>query len=83
MDLGATYNFITQAVADWLGPVVAQKSKPPSPIAAVYGKPLRATTFIRQIVCMRDNAGTNQSHAINFVVADIAHDGMILGMAWL
>jgi hypothetical protein len=32
---------------------------------------------------MRDSAGTKRSHTINFVVADVAHYDMILGMAWL
>jgi hypothetical protein len=32
---------------------------------------------------MRDSAGTKRSHAINFIVADITHYDMILGMAWL
>jgi hypothetical protein len=89
VDLGATYNFISQAVADRLGLEALragrrkkQKKLPPL-ITTVNGETLRATTVVRQMVRMRDSAGTKQSHAINFVVADIAHYDLILGMAWL
>ncbi len=34
------------------------------------------------MVCMQDNTGTKRSHAINFVVADISHYDMLLGMSW-
>jgi hypothetical protein len=71
--LGAIYNFIPQARADQLGLEAAQKRKPPLPIATVNGKQLHATAVIRQIVHMQDSAETKQSHAINFVIANIAH----------
>ncbi len=83
VDSGATYNFISQVVADQLGPEAVRKHKPPPPIAAVNGEPICTTAIIRQIVLMRDSARAKQSHTINFVVADIAHYDMILGMAWL
>ncbi len=82
VDSGATYNFITQAVADRLGLEAARKRKPP-PIATVNGKPLRATAVICQMVRMRDSAGAKWSHVIKFVVADISYYDMLLGMAWL
>ncbi len=86
---GATYNFISQAVADRLsleavraGRRKKQKKLPP-PITTVNGETLCATTVVRQMVRLRDSAGTKRSHAINFVVANIAHYDLILGMAWL
>ncbi len=82
VDSGATYNFIFQAVADRLGLKAARKRKPP-PIATVNGEPLRATAIVRQMVRMLDSAGAKRSHASNFVVADISHYNMILGLAWL
>ncbi len=83
VDSGATYNFISQAAADRLSPEAVRKRKPPPPIATVNGEPLRATAVIRQMVRMQNSAGAKRSHAVNFVVADIAHHDMILGMAWL
>jgi hypothetical protein len=80
---GATFNFISQAAADQLGPEAVRKHKLPTPIAAVNGEPLRATAVIRQMVRMPDSAGAKRGHAINFIIADIAHYDMILGMAWL
>ncbi len=87
--LGATYTFISQAVADRLGleAVRAGRKKKQKklllPITTVNGESLCATAIVRQMVRMRDSAGTKRSHAINFVVADIAHYDLILGMAWL
>jgi hypothetical protein len=89
VDLGATYNFISQAVADRLSLEAVRagrrkkQKKLPLPIITVNGETLRATAVVRQMVRMRDSAGTKQSHAINFVVADIAHYDLILRMAWL
>ncbi len=84
VDLGATYNFISQAVADRLGLEAVRagrrkkQKKLPLPIITVNGETLRAT-----VVRMRDSAGMKRSHATNFVVADIAHYDLILGVAWL
>jgi hypothetical protein len=33
------------------------------------------------MVQMRDGTGTKRSHAINFVIADIAYYNVVLGMA--
>jgi hypothetical protein len=49
----------------------------------VNGELLRATVVVRQIIRMRNSARIKQSHAIDFVVTDIAHYDMILNMAWL
>jgi hypothetical protein len=35
------------------------------------------------MVRMQDSAGAKRSHAIIFVIADIAYYDMILGKAWL
>ncbi len=86
-DSGATYNFIAQSVTDKLilevvkagRSKVKKKASPPS--TTVNGEPLRATTVVQQTVKMRDSAGTKPSHVINFLVANIAHFDMILGMA--
>ncbi len=59
------------------------KKKAPYPITTVNGKPLCATAVIWQMVQMYDSARIKRSHAINFIVADIAYYNMILGMAWL
>jgi hypothetical protein len=59
------------------------KKKAPLPITTVIGKPLCATAVVRQMVQMHDSSEMKRSHAINFVVADIAHYYMILGIAWL
>ncbi len=89
VDLGATYNFISQAVADRLGLEAVRagwrkkQKKLPPPITTVNGETLRATVVVRQMVWMRDSTGMKRSHAINFVVADIAHYDLILGVAWL
>jgi hypothetical protein len=89
VESGDTYNFISQAVADRLsleadraGRRKKQKKLPPQ-ITTVNGETLRATAVVHQMVRLCDSAGTKQSHAINFVVADIAHYDLILGMAWL
>ncbi len=55
----------------------------PLPITAFNDKLLRATTVIWQMGWMHNSTGTKQSQAINFVVVDIAHYALILGMAWL
>jgi predicted aspartyl protease len=89
IDSGATYNFISQAIANRLGLEPARSgrrkrnTKKPPLIATVNGAPLCTTSIVRKVVRMRDSAGTKRSHAINFVVADIAGYNMILGMAWL
>ncbi len=89
VDSSATYNFIFKSIADKLGleAVKAGKSKVKKkalpPITTVNGEPLRATAVIRQMVWMRNSAGTKQSHVINFVIADIAHHDLIFGVAWL
>jgi hypothetical protein len=89
VDSGATYNFISQTVADRLGLEAAKAGKRKKqkkllpPITTVNGEPLRATVVVRQMVHMRDSTGAKRSHAINFIVADIAHYDLIRGMAWL
>jgi hypothetical protein len=89
IDSGATHNFISQAVADRLSLKAAKagkrkkRKKMPLPITTVNGEPLRATAVVRQMVHMRDSAGAKRSHAINFVVANIAHYDLKLSMAWL
>jgi hypothetical protein len=82
IDLGATYNFISQAAADHLSLEVTRKRKLLL-ITTVYGKPLRATAVIRQMVRMQDSARAKRSHAINLYIASISHYDMILGIAWL
>jgi hypothetical protein len=59
------------------------KKKMLLPITTVNGEPLRTTAVVRKMVRMRNGAGAKQSHAINFVVADIAYCDLIHGMAWL
>ncbi len=86
---GATYNFISQAVADRLGLEVAKagkrkkKKKMLSPITLDNDEPQRATAVVHQMVHMRDTAGAKRSYEINFVVTNIAHYDLILGIAWL
>jgi hypothetical protein len=90
VDLGATYNFISQAVADRLGLQPARDGRrwkrtlrQPPPTASVNGKLLCATAHVQEMVHMRDSAGVKCLHAVNFVVANICGYDMILGMAWL
>jgi hypothetical protein len=90
VDSGATYNFISQAVADRLGLQLALSGRrrrravrQPPLVAAVNGESLRTTAVVREMVRMRDSAGVKRSHAVNFVVADIRGYDVILGMAWL
>jgi predicted aspartyl protease len=53
VDSGATYNFISQAVADKLGLEAAKagkrkkKEKMPLPITTVNGEPLHTTAVVR------------------------------------
>jgi hypothetical protein len=85
--LGATYNFISQTLANKLdlGATKAgrtkKKTKMPPLIATVNDEPLRATKVIQQTVCRQDSARTEQSHVINFIVTNIVYYNMILGMA--
>jgi hypothetical protein len=89
VNLGATYNFITQSVMDklrfeavWARRSKVKKKAPPS-ITRVNSELLRATTVVQQTVQIRDSVKTKQGHVINFIVTDIAHYNMILSMAWL
>ncbi len=72
------YNFISEAVADRLGLETVRK-RPPL-IVTVNSEPLCTTTIVRQIVCMLDSVTMKRSYSINFIVANIAHYIMILGM---
>jgi hypothetical protein len=89
VDLGTTYNFISEAVADSVGmrPAKAGRRKKAvaklPAIATVNGESLRTTTIVRDMVRMRNSAGVKRCHAINFVIADIASYNIILGTAWL
>ncbi len=90
VDSGATYNFISQAVADRLGLQPARSGRrwrravrQPPLVAAVNGKLLRTTAVVRQIVRMCDSAGVKRTHVVNFVIAYICSYDVILGMAWL
>ncbi len=89
VNLGTTYNFISSALANGLSldVVMASRRKKrdrvPLPITTVNGEPFCATAVIHQMVQMCDSAGVKRSNAINFVVANIAHYNIILGMAWL
>jgi hypothetical protein len=80
VDSGATYDFISQAVADCLSLEAARKREL-QPIVTVNGEPLCATAIVRQMVRMRDSAGAKRNHSINFVAADISYYDIILGMA--
>jgi hypothetical protein len=80
VDLSTTCNYISQAVADWLS-LEAAKKKQQLPIATVKSKPLRTTAIIRQMVPMWKSAIVEQSHAINFIVADITNYIVSLGIA--
>jgi hypothetical protein len=80
--LSGTYNFISQTVADQLSLEAAVKQKL-LPITTINGEPLHAIPVIHNIVCMWDSTMTKQSHAINFVVADITYLDVIIVLAWL
>jgi hypothetical protein len=88
VDSGATYHFMFQSILDKLGLEAVKagrskvKKKAPSPITMVNNGPLHSTRVVRQMVQISESAVTKQSHAINFVVADIANYDMILSMAW-
>jgi hypothetical protein len=89
MDSGATYNFVSQSLADSVGmrPAKARRrqkavAKLPA-IATVNSESLRTTAIVRHMVRMRDSAGVKCCHPINFVIANIASYDIILGMAWL
>ncbi len=89
VDSGATYNFVSQLVADSIRMRPAKAGRRRKAVAklpvitTVNGKLLHTTAIVRHKVRMRDNAGVKRCHAINFVVADIASYDIILGMAWL
>jgi hypothetical protein len=90
VDLGATYNLVSQAVADQFGLQPAQSGKrrrravrQPPLVATVNGESLRTTAVVREMVRMRNSTGVKRSHAVNFVVADIRSYDAILGIAWL
>jgi hypothetical protein len=55
----------------------------PPPITTVNSEPLRATLIAWQMVQMRNRIRTKPSYAINFIVANIAHYNIILGITWL
>jgi hypothetical protein len=89
VDLGATNNFVSQAVADSIRmrPAKAGRrkkavAKPPA-ITTVNSESLCTTAIVRHMVRMRDSASVKCCHAINFVGANIARYDIILGMAWL
>jgi hypothetical protein len=69
-------------MADQLSSEGASKLKL-QPITTVDGKPMRATAVVRRAVSIRERAGTKRSNTINFVIANITHYDMILGMALL
>ncbi len=90
VDLGAIYNFISQAVADRLGLQLARSGRrrrravrQPPLVTAVNGESLRTIAVVREMVRMRDSAGVKRSHAVHFVVAVIRDYDVLLGMAWL
>ncbi len=59
------------------------KKKAPPPITSVSEEQLCTITVVQLMVQIHDSVGTKQSHAMNFVVANIAHFDIILNMAWL
>lgn len=85
---GATYNYISQTIVDKLNLEVAnagkkKKNEIPPPVTAVNSEPLCPTVVVRHKVQMSDSTGVKQSHAINFIIANIAHNDLILKTAWL
>jgi hypothetical protein len=82
IDLGATYAFVFQAVADYLGLEVVTKQNTPS-IAFVNSEPLRTTAIVRKLVHMHDSNQTKQRYAIAFVITDIAHYVLLPSIVWL
>ncbi len=89
VDSGATYNFVSQTVADSVRMRLAKArrrkgaiAKPPA-IVTVNGKSLRTTAIVRYMVRMCDSSGVKHCQAINLVIANIASYDIIIGMAWL
>jgi hypothetical protein len=89
VDLGATYNFVSQAVADAVGMLPAKAgrqqkvvTKPPM-VAMVNGQLLCTAAIVRHMVRIRNSAGVKRCHTINLIVTDIVNYNVTLGMAWL
>ncbi len=89
VDSGATFNFISQSVANRLrleavkaGRKRNRKKWAPL-ITTVNGELLRATAVVWQIVQMHNSTRMKQSQEINCIRANIAHYNIILSMAWL
>jgi hypothetical protein len=87
VDLGATYNFVSQAVANAvrMRPAKAGRKKKaiatPAMVATVNGEPLRTTSILWYMVRIRNSAGVKRCHVINFIVANVINFDVILGMA--
>ncbi len=89
IDLGDTYNSISQAMGHRLSLEAigigrtSKRKKLPLPITTVNREPLCVTVVVQQIVQMHDSPINKHNNAMNFVIADIAHYDLILGMAGL
>ncbi len=79
-ELGATCNFISQAIADCLAMEGAIKRKPPL-IATIKSETLCNTAILCKMVHMPDSAGNNGGEAINLIVADISDYNIMLSMS--